>query len=66
MISRWLVSSLGVVGTVISFQLFAATAAQVDSSEHVELKQAHKGQLLLSCSLVEALKVQPTLACLKL
>ncbi|MFS1461990.1 serine protease [Vibrio lentus] len=42
MISRWLVSSLGVVGTVISFQLFAATAAQVDSSEHVELKQAHK------------------------
>ncbi|OED62593.1 serine protease [Vibrio tasmaniensis ZS-17] len=42
MISRWLVSSLGVVGTVISFQLFAATAAQVDSSEHAELKQAHK------------------------
>lgn len=42
MISRWLVSSLGVVGTVISFQLFAATAAQVDSSEHVELEQAHK------------------------
>ncbi|MDH5924819.1 patatin-like phospholipase family protein [Vibrio lentus] len=42
MISRWLVSSLGVVGTVISFQLFAATAAQIDSSEHVELKQAHK------------------------
>ncbi|MCC4784701.1 serine protease [Vibrio splendidus] len=42
MISRWLVSSLGIVGTVISFQLFAATAAQVDSSEHVELKQAHK------------------------
>ncbi|WP_373948786.1 patatin-like phospholipase family protein [Vibrio pomeroyi] len=42
MISRWLVSSLGVVGTVISFQLFAATAAKVDSSEHVELAQAHK------------------------
>ncbi|CAH6821173.1 Serine protease [Vibrio chagasii] len=42
MISRWLVSSLGMVGTVISFQLFAATAAQVDSSEHVELEQAHK------------------------
>ncbi|MFS1505377.1 patatin-like phospholipase family protein [Vibrio lentus] len=42
MISRWLVSSLGIVGTVISFQLFAATAAQVDSPEHVELKQAHK------------------------
>ncbi|MCB5359608.1 patatin-like phospholipase family protein [Vibrio lentus] len=42
MISRWLVSSLGVVCTVISFQLFAATAAQVDSSEHAELKQAHK------------------------
>ncbi|MFA0000696.1 patatin-like phospholipase family protein [Vibrio lentus] len=42
MISRWLVSCLGVVGTVISFQLFAATAAQVDSSEHAELKQAHK------------------------
>ncbi|MEZ9469108.1 patatin-like phospholipase family protein [Vibrio lentus] len=42
MISRWLVSSLGVVGAVISFQLFAATAAQVDSSEHAELKQAHK------------------------
>ncbi|MEZ9289373.1 patatin-like phospholipase family protein [Vibrio lentus] len=42
MISRWLVSSLGIVGTVISFQLFAATAAQVDSSEHVERKQAHK------------------------
>ncbi|MFA0726074.1 patatin-like phospholipase family protein, partial [Vibrio sp. 10N.222.48.A4] len=39
---RWLVSSLGIVGTVISFQLFAATAAQVDSSEHVELKEAHK------------------------
>ncbi|WP_286294716.1 patatin-like phospholipase family protein [Vibrio apostichopi] len=42
MISRWLVSGLGIVGTVISFQLFAATAAQVDSSEHVELKEAHK------------------------
>ncbi|UPR51670.1 patatin-like phospholipase family protein [Vibrio cyclitrophicus] len=42
MISRWLVSSLGVVGTVISFQLFAATVAKVDSSEHVELAQAHK------------------------
>ncbi|NVN81966.1 MULTISPECIES: patatin-like phospholipase family protein [unclassified Vibrio] len=42
MISRWLVSSLGVVGTVISFQLFAATAAKVVSSEHVELAQAHK------------------------
>lgn len=42
MISRWLVSSLGVVGTMISFQLFAATAAKVDSSEHVELAQAHK------------------------
>ncbi len=42
MISRWLVSSLGIVGTVFSFQLFAATAAQVDSPEHVELEQAHK------------------------
>ena len=42
MISRWLVSGLGIVGTVFSFQLFAATAAQVDSSEHVELEQAHK------------------------
>lgn len=42
MISRWLVSGLGIVGTVISFQLFAVTAAQVDSSEHVELKEAHK------------------------
>ncbi|WP_454442412.1 patatin-like phospholipase family protein [Vibrio bathopelagicus] len=42
MISRWLVSGLGIVGTVISFQLFAATEAQVDSSEHVELKEAHK------------------------
>ncbi|CAH6827177.1 Serine protease [Vibrio chagasii] len=42
MISRWLVSCLGMVGTVISFQLFAATAAQIDSSEHVELEQAHK------------------------
>ena len=42
MISRWLVSGLGMVGTVISFQLFAATAAQVDSSEHMELEQAHK------------------------
>ena len=42
MISRWLVSGLGIVGIVFSFQLFAATAAQVDSSEHVELEQAHK------------------------
>ena len=42
MISRWLVSGLGIVGTVFSFQLFAATAAQVDSSEHVELEQVHK------------------------
>lgn len=42
MISRWLVSGLGIVGAVVSFQLFAATAAQVDSSEHVELEQAHK------------------------
>ena len=42
MISRWLVSGLGMVGTVISFQLFAATATQVDSSEHAEVEPAHK------------------------
>ncbi|MEZ9697998.1 patatin-like phospholipase family protein [Vibrio sp. 10N.261.46.E12] len=40
MISRWLVSSLGIVGTVISFQLFASTATQVDQSQQAE--QAHK------------------------
>ncbi|CDT39208.1 Putative outer membrane lysophospholipase patatin-like [Vibrio coralliirubri] len=40
MISRWLVSGLGIVGTVISFQLFASTAIQVDQSQQAE--QAHK------------------------
>ncbi|MFA0045469.1 patatin-like phospholipase family protein [Vibrio sp. 10N.261.51.F11] len=40
MISRWLVSGLGVVGTVISFQLFASTATQIDQSQQAE--QAHK------------------------
>ncbi|CDT90887.1 Putative outer membrane lysophospholipase patatin-like [Vibrio coralliirubri] len=40
MISRWLVSGLGIVGTVISFQLFASTATQVDQSQQAE--QAHK------------------------
>ncbi len=40
MISRWLVSSLGIVGTVISFQLFASTATKVDQSQQAE--QAHK------------------------
>ncbi|CAK1735768.1 NTE family protein [Vibrio crassostreae] len=40
MISRWIVSGLGIVGTVISFQLFASTATQVDQSQQAE--QAHK------------------------
>ncbi|CDU13953.1 patatin-like phospholipase family protein [Vibrio coralliirubri] len=40
MISRWLVSGLGIVSTVISFQLFASTATQVDQSQQAE--QAHK------------------------
>ncbi|MEG3691932.1 patatin-like phospholipase family protein, partial [Vibrio coralliirubri] len=40
MISRWLVSGLGIVGTVISFQLFASTATKVDQSQQAE--QAHK------------------------
>ncbi|TCN84842.1 patatin-like phospholipase family protein [Vibrio crassostreae] len=40
MISRWIVSCLGIVGTVISFQLFASTATQVDQSQQAE--QAHK------------------------
>ncbi|WP_333913072.1 patatin-like phospholipase family protein [Vibrio coralliirubri] len=40
MISRWLVSGLGIVCTVISFQLFASTATQVDQSQQTE--QAHK------------------------
>ncbi|CDT43668.1 patatin-like phospholipase family protein [Vibrio coralliirubri] len=40
MISRWLVSGLGIIGTVISFQLFASTATQVDQSQQAE--QAHK------------------------
>lgn len=40
MISRWLVSGLGIVGTVISFQLFASTATQVEQSQQAE--QAHK------------------------
>ncbi|WP_122082159.1 patatin-like phospholipase family protein [Vibrio coralliirubri] len=40
MISRWLVSGLGIVCTVISFQLFASTATQVDQSQQAE--QAHK------------------------
>ncbi|CDT74174.1 patatin-like phospholipase family protein [Vibrio coralliirubri] len=40
MISRWLVSGLGIVGTVISFQLFASTATQVDQSQQAD--QAHK------------------------
>ncbi|WP_086774162.1 patatin-like phospholipase family protein [Vibrio coralliirubri] len=40
MISRWLVSGLGIVGTVISFQLFASTATQVAQSQQAE--QAHK------------------------
>lgn len=40
MISRWLVSGLGIVGTVISFQLFASTVTKVDQSQQAE--QAHK------------------------
>ncbi|WP_373959104.1 patatin-like phospholipase family protein [Vibrio gigantis] len=40
MISRWMVSGLGIVGTVISFQLFAATVTQVDQFQQAE--QAHK------------------------
>ncbi len=40
MISRWIVSGLGIVGTVISFHLFASTATQVDQSQQAE--QAHK------------------------
>ncbi|MGF1814293.1 patatin-like phospholipase family protein, partial [Vibrio splendidus] len=37
MISRWIVSGLGIVGTVISFQLFASTVTPVEQSQ-----QAHK------------------------
>ncbi|MEC7306150.1 patatin-like phospholipase family protein [Vibrio crassostreae] len=40
MISRWMVSGLGIVGTVISFQLFASTVTQVDQPQQAE--QAHK------------------------
>ncbi|MGF1799433.1 patatin-like phospholipase family protein [Vibrio gigantis] len=40
MISRWMVSGLGIVGTVISFQLFASTVIQVDQPQQAE--QAHK------------------------
>ncbi|MGF1853043.1 patatin-like phospholipase family protein [Vibrio gigantis] len=40
MISRWMVSGLGIVGTVISFQLFASTVTQVDQPQKAE--QAHK------------------------
>jgi NTE family protein len=36
MISRWLVSGLGIVSTVISFQLFAYTAVKVDESQQTE------------------------------
>ncbi|MEZ9040483.1 MULTISPECIES: patatin-like phospholipase family protein [unclassified Vibrio] len=40
MISRWIVSSLGIVGTVISFQLFASTVTPVEQSQ--QAGQAHK------------------------
>ena len=40
MISRWIVSDLGIVGTVISFQLFASTVAQLEQSQ--QAGQAHK------------------------
>ncbi|MGF1743679.1 patatin-like phospholipase family protein [Vibrio minamisatsumaniensis] len=40
MISRWLVSGLGIVGIVISVQLFAATELKVDASQST--KQSHK------------------------
>ncbi|MEZ9720778.1 patatin-like phospholipase family protein [Vibrio splendidus] len=40
MISRWIVSGLGIVGTVISFQLFASTVTLVDQSQQAE--HAHK------------------------
>ncbi|WP_133150092.1 patatin-like phospholipase family protein, partial [Vibrio splendidus] len=40
MISRWIVSGLGIVGTVISFQLFASTVTLVEQSQQVG--QAHK------------------------
>lgn len=36
MISRWLVSGLGIVSTVFSFQLFAYTAVKVDESQQTE------------------------------
>ncbi|MEZ9398776.1 patatin-like phospholipase family protein [Vibrio splendidus] len=40
MISRWIVSGLGIVGSVISFQLFASTVTLVDQSQQAE--HAHK------------------------
>ena len=40
MISRWIVSGLGIVGTVISFQLFAFTVTDVAQSQQAE--QAYK------------------------
>ncbi|MEZ9073539.1 patatin-like phospholipase family protein [Vibrio splendidus] len=40
MISRWIVSGLGIVGTVISFQLFASTVTLVEQSQ--QAGQAHK------------------------
>ena len=40
MISRWIVSGLGIVGTVISFQLFASTVTPVEQSQ--QAGQAHK------------------------
>ncbi|MCF7488206.1 MULTISPECIES: patatin-like phospholipase family protein [Vibrio] len=40
MISRWIVSGLGIVGTVISFQLLASTVTPVEQSQ--QAGQAHK------------------------
>ncbi|MEZ8386212.1 patatin-like phospholipase family protein, partial [Vibrio splendidus] len=40
MISRWIVSGLGIVGTVFSFQLFASTVTPVEQSQ--QAGQAHK------------------------
>ncbi|MEZ9337559.1 patatin-like phospholipase family protein [Vibrio splendidus] len=40
MISRWIVSGLSIVGTVISFQLFASTVTLVEQSQQAE--HAHK------------------------
>ncbi|UOE88073.1 patatin-like phospholipase family protein [Vibrio splendidus] len=40
MISRWIVSGLGIVGTVISFQLFASTVTPVEQSQ--QAGKAHK------------------------